>query len=204
MQKTLANGTVVNITGLASDADATTNTITYSLQNNDGGRFAIDANSGIVTVAGAINREADGASRNITIRATSADGSFTDQVFSIAIVDANEFAVTAPSDSNAATNAVDENVAIGTLVGITASSSDADATTNAVTYSLFDNDGGNFTIDANSGIVTDRCRFEPRNAWCFAKHYRSRNLGGRFDGRYRLYDQRSTISMNLIPGIDFR
>ena len=122
--------------------------------NNDGGRFAIDANSGIVTVAGAINREADGASRNITIRATSADGSFTDQVFSIAIVDANEFAVTAPSDSNAATNAVDENVAIGTVVGITASSSDADATTNSVTYSLFDNDGGNFAIDANTGIVT--------------------------------------------------
>ncbi len=56
-------GTVVGITGLASDADATTNTITYSLQNNDGGRFTIDANSGVVTVAGAINREADGASR---------------------------------------------------------------------------------------------------------------------------------------------
>ncbi len=71
--------------------------------------FTIDANSGVVTVAGAINREADGPSRNITIRATSADGSFsTDQVFSIAIVDANEFAVTAPLDTDATTNAVDE------------------------------------------------------------------------------------------------
>ena len=81
-----ANGTVVNITAFASDADATTNAITYSLQDNDGGRFAIDANTGVVTVAGAIDREADGASRwNITVRATSADGSFTDQVFTIAI-----------------------------------------------------------------------------------------------------------------------
>ncbi len=114
----------------------------------------IDGNSGVVTVAGAINREADGPSRNITIRATSADGSFTDQVFSIAIVDANEFAVTAPTDTDATTNAVDENVVIGTVVGITASSSDSDATTNTVTYSLFDNDGGNFTIDANTGVVT--------------------------------------------------
>jgi VCBS repeat-containing protein len=105
-------------------------------------------------VASAIDREADGASRNITIRATSADGSFTDQIFSIAIVDANEFAITAPIDTNAATNNVDENVAIGTVVGITVSSSDADATTNTVTYSLLDNDGGNFTIDANSGTVT--------------------------------------------------
>ncbi len=60
-----AIGTVVNITGLASDADATTNTITYSLQNNDGGRFTIDANSGVVTVAGAINREADGAAETL-------------------------------------------------------------------------------------------------------------------------------------------
>ncbi|MEQ1828089.1 MAG: cadherin domain-containing protein, partial [Pirellula sp.] len=149
-----ANGTVVGITGLASDADATTNTITYSLQNNDGGRFAIDSSTGVVTVAGAINREVDGASRNITVRATSADGSFTDQVFSIAIVDADEFDVTAPTDSNAAANAVNENASTGTVVGITASSSDADATTNTVTYSLFNSDGGNFTIDANTGIVT--------------------------------------------------
>ena len=139
---------------MASDADATTNTITYSLFDNDGGRFTIDANTGVVTVAGAINREADGTSRNITIRATSADTSYTDQVFTIAIIDANEFAVSAPTDSNAATNAVDENVAIGTVVGITAAASDADATTNTVTYSLFNSDGGNFAIDANTGVVT--------------------------------------------------
>ena len=37
---------------MASDADATNNTITYSLQDDDGGRFAIDANTGVVTVAG--------------------------------------------------------------------------------------------------------------------------------------------------------
>ncbi|HUP79438.1 MAG TPA: cadherin domain-containing protein, partial [Pirellula sp.] len=149
-----ANGTVVNITGLATDADATTNTITYSLFDNDGGNFAIDANTGVVTTAAAFNREGLGPSRNITIRATSADTSFTDQVFSIAIVDANEFAVTAPTDVNATANAVDENVSIGTIVGITASASDADATTNTVTYSLFDSDGGNFAIDANTGMVT--------------------------------------------------
>jgi len=149
-----ANGTVVNITGLASDADATTNTITYSLFDNDGGRFAINGSTGVVTVAGAINREADGASRNITIRATSAAGSYSDQTFFIAIVDANEFSVTAPADTDATANAVNENVAIGTVVGITASSSDSDATTNTVTYSLFNDDGGNFTIDTNTGVVT--------------------------------------------------
>ncbi len=194
-----SNGTVVNITGLASDADATTNTITYSLQNNDGGRFTIDGNTGVVTVAGAINREADGPSRNITIRATSADGSFTDQVFSIAIVDANEFAVTAPTDTDATTNAVDENVVIGTVVGITASSSDSDATTNTVTYSLFDNDGGNFTIDANTGVVTTAAALNRETLGA------SRNITIRAtsaDGSTPIPSSRSTLmtSMNSTSG----
>ncbi len=147
-------GTVVGITASASDADATTNTITYSLQDNDGGRFSIDSNTGVVTVAGAIDREADGASRNITVRATSADGSFTDQGFTININDVDEFNVGSMTDINGATNEVDENAIAGTVVGITASASDSDATTSVITYSLQDNDGGRFTIDSNTGVVT--------------------------------------------------
>ncbi len=147
-------GTVVGITASASDGDATNSGITYSLQNNDGGRFTIDANTGVVTVAGAINRETDGASRSITVRALSQDGSFTDQVFSIGIVDANEFAITTPTDTNAAANSIAENSANGTLVGITANAFDSDATTNTVTYLLDDSAGGRFTIDANTGVVT--------------------------------------------------
>ncbi len=145
---------MVGITGLASDADATTNTITYSLQNNDGGRFTIDANSGVVTVAGAINREADGASRNITVRATSADGSFTDQVFSIAISDEDEFDVVAPSDSDGSLNQVSENASNGAAVGIIGVAVDSDATNSGVSYSLVDDAGGRFAIDAVTGVVT--------------------------------------------------
>ena len=147
-------GTVVGITASASDADATTNAITYSLLDNDGGRFAIDSSTGVVTVAGAIDREADGASRNITVRATSADGSFTDQVFAININDVDEFDVGAVTDTDGAANEVDENAIVGTAVGITASASDADATTNAITYTLLDNDGGRFAIDCSTGVVT--------------------------------------------------
>ena len=45
------------------------------------------------------------------------------------------------TDTDGATNEVDENAAIGTTVGITASASDSDATTNTITYTLQDNDG---------------------------------------------------------------
>ncbi len=78
-----------------------------------------------MTVASAINRETDGPTRNITVRATSADGSFTDQAYTIAINDVDEFDVGSVSDTDATTNAVNENAAIGTTVGITASASDA-------------------------------------------------------------------------------
>ena len=147
-------GTTVGITAAASDADATTNAIAYSLFDNDGGRFAIDSTTGVVTVAGAIDRENDGPVRSITVRATSADGSFTDQNFSININDVDEFNVGPASDTNATTNAVNENAAFGTTVGITAAASDLDATTNAITYSLFENDGGRFAIDSTTGVVT--------------------------------------------------
>ena len=128
-----AVGTLVGITASASDADATTNAITYSLDDDAGGRFAINAGSGVVTVAGALDREA-AASHGIMVRATSADGSFSTQGFTIAVIDVDEFDVGAISDTDAAANSVAENAAVGTLVGITASATDADATTNTITY----------------------------------------------------------------------
>ena len=150
-----ANGTLVGITASASDADATTNTVTYALTDDAGGRFTINANSGVVTVANGslLDREA-AASHNITVRATSADGSTADTTLTINVTDVDEFDVTAPTDVNGAANAVNENAANGTLVGVTASASDADATTNTVTYALTDDAGGRFTINANSGVVT--------------------------------------------------
>src|SRR6202008_466352 len=147
-------GTGVGITAFASDADATTNTVTYSLTDSAGGKFAIDASTGEGTVGGAIDREADGASLGIVVRATSADGSHADQAFTIAINDVNEFSVSTPVDNDNATNAVSENATVGTVVGITAFASDADATTNTVTYSLTDSAGGKFAIDASTGEVT--------------------------------------------------
>ena len=146
-----AVGTTVGLTAFADDADGT-DFMSYSLDDNAGGRFSIDGTTGIVTVAGALDYEAN-TSHNITVRATSTDASFTTRTFSIAVNDLDEFDITPISDVDAATDSVAENAGIGSDVGITAFASDADASTNTITYSLDDNAGGRFAVDALSGQV---------------------------------------------------
>ena len=142
-----AIGASVGVTAFAADDDPTDNTVTYELTDNAGGRFAIDPVTGKVTVAGAIDREADGPSLDITVRATSSDGSFADKTFAIAINDVDEFDVSTPVDTDATANTVNENAAIGASVGITAFAADEDATNNIVSYALTDNAGGRFAIN---------------------------------------------------------
>ncbi len=85
-----------------------------------------------------INRETDGPMRTITVRATSVDGSYSEQTFTIAITDVDEFDTSSPIDVDVAANSVAENSASGTIVGITALSVDADATNNTITMQLSD------------------------------------------------------------------
>ncbi|MBE7419638.1 MAG: hypothetical protein HS128_18185, partial [Ideonella sp.] len=149
-----ANGSAVGITASASDPDAG-DTVSYSLTDSAGGRFTIDATSGVVTVADGtlLDREA-ASSHDITVRAASSDGSSSTRGFTIALGDVDEFDVSAVLDTNSTPDTVAENAPSGTLVGITASASDADATNNTVSYSLSDDAGGRFAIDAATGIVT--------------------------------------------------
>jgi hypothetical protein len=66
-------------------------------------------------VAGPIDREA-AASYTITVRATSADASFSTQALTIAIYDLDEFDVGPVSDSDVAADAVDENAVLRSLL----------------------------------------------------------------------------------------
>jgi T5SS/PEP-CTERM-associated repeat protein len=144
-----ANGTQVGITATASEFGLAT--ITYSLTDNAGGRFAIDANTGVVTVADGSKLDYETSqSHQITVQASDGVNS-SQQTFTIAIDDVNE-PPSAPADANAAANHVAENAANGTLVGITAVASDPEG--HAITYSLTDDAGGRFAIDANTGVVT--------------------------------------------------
>ncbi len=147
-------GTVVGITAFASDADGS-DTVTYSLSSNPGGLFQIDPATGVVSVApGATIDYETATSHVIEVTATSTDGSTSAQSFTIGVTDDNsEFSTGAITDSDAAANSVDENVANGTVVGITALATDGDAS-DSVTYSLDDTAGGRFTIDTNTGEIT--------------------------------------------------
>ena len=144
-------GTTVGITALATDADGT-DTVTYSLSDDAGGLFTIDANTGVITVANALDYET-ATSHSVTVLATSSDTSTSSQAFTINVTDVNEFAVGPVTDSNAAADTVAEDAIVGTTVGITALATDADGT-DTVTYSLSDDAGGLFTIDANTGVIT--------------------------------------------------
>src|SRR4029450_10120171 len=120
-----ANGTVVGVTALANDADATGNGVTYSLTDNAGGRFAINATTGVVTVAdGSLLDRESATSHQVTLLATSADGSTSTQSFTIGGTDVEGVDVGAGRDGNAAANSVAENAANGTVVGVTALASD--------------------------------------------------------------------------------
>ncbi|GAA0655064.1 Ig-like domain-containing protein [Rheinheimera tangshanensis] len=81
------NGTTVGITASSTDPDGS---VSYSLTDNAGGRFAVDSSTGVVTVLdGSLLDYETATSHNITVRAT--DGSlFADQTFSIAVTDVDD------------------------------------------------------------------------------------------------------------------
>ncbi|WP_372897479.1 Ig-like domain-containing protein, partial [Stieleria sp.] len=146
-------GTIVGITALASDADAGAS-VTYSLDDDAGGRFSIDTTTGIVRVAGALDHETS-ASETITVRATSSDGSTTTMTNSIAVTDVNE----APAATGEAfTVTIGETLSVG-VAGVIFNDTDIDGDSLAIvlvtapingTFSL--DPGGNFTYTPNAGF----------------------------------------------------
>jgi Ca2+-binding RTX toxin-like protein len=149
-----ANGTVVGVTALAIDPDVG-DSLTYSLTNDAGGRFAIDGATGVVTVAdGSLLDFEMAASRKIgiTVRVTDSGGLTQDRDFTIEVTDVNE-APEVMSDSDLTRNSVAENAANGTAVGVTVWAVDLDANDN-LTYSLTNDAGGRFAIDSATGVVT--------------------------------------------------
>jgi hypothetical protein len=153
--ETASAGDPVGVTGVATDADSTDSNVTYSLTENPNDAFAIDAETGEVTVADPSGLDFESAqSMQIEVTATSEDGSTSSQTFDIAVTDSNEFDVSAVTDSDVAADSVSESASAGDSVGVTAFAADADGSNDGVTYSLSENPNDAFAIDADTGEVT--------------------------------------------------
>lgn len=82
-------GTAVGLIALAIEPDPG-QTVTYSLTDNAGGRFAVNPTTGVVTVAGPLDYEM-ATSHSITILATSSDSTTSSAVFVINVLNVAEF-----------------------------------------------------------------------------------------------------------------
>ena len=108
-----ATGTVVGVTALATDADAGT-TISYSLTDNAGGRFAINATTGVVTVAnGSLLDYETATSHNITVLATSSDGSTNTATFTVNVADAAGVTLNGDANANSLVGTIENDILNG-------------------------------------------------------------------------------------------
>ena len=93
-----ANGSLVGVTAHAVDPDGTNNAVSYRLADDAGGRFAIDASTGVVSVADGTRLDFEAAaSHGITVLATSTDGSTSSQRFTIALANVDDDPPPAPA-----------------------------------------------------------------------------------------------------------
>ena len=124
-------------------------TLTYSLIDSAGGRFVVNATTGAITVAnGAVLDFETTPTLALTARVTDNRGLSYDKIFTINLTNVNE----APTALTLNGGTIAENSAAGTVVG-TVKGIDPDAGA-VLTYSLTNNAGGKFVIDANTGVIT--------------------------------------------------
>ncbi len=151
----LTAGTVV---GAVTATDPDGDNLTFTLVDDAGGRFSIDGD-GTIRLAdpGAINFEL-AASHSIRVRATDVFGAWSEATFTVAVGDRNE-ANALPASYDLTVN---ENVAIGSIVGSVAAT-DLDASGDFASQRYFFLNGaavsaissdGRYRIDALTGQLT--------------------------------------------------
>jgi Ca2+-binding RTX toxin-like protein len=146
--------------GVVTATDVNRDSLTYAIAGGgDAALFNINATTGALSFKSAPDFEAAadvGRDNTYDLKLSVTDGRSAPVTkdIQVKVLDVDEHDVTKPVDSNTAANTVSVGTAAGTLVGVTAFAKDADATTNAVTYSLTNNAGGRFQINAATGIVS--------------------------------------------------
>ncbi len=122
--------------------------VTYSVEDP---RFEVVGNILKLKADQSLDYETE-SSVTVAVTVTDAGGLADKQTLTINVIDVNETVpVDTVVDTNTADNAVDENSAVGTAVGITASAAAGQGDT--VTYSLVDDADGRFSIDPETGEI---------------------------------------------------
>ena len=141
-------------TVLASDSDIPPDTLSYTLTNDAGGRFSINSSSGVVSTTQSLDFEGDAASSyGLTVEVS--DG--TDVSSASLTVDVNDIN-DAPVVGDQTFSVNEESDAI-TSVG-TVFASDQDLPPDTLSFTLLDDAGGLFTIDAGSGEISTAQSFD--------------------------------------------
>ena len=149
-----ANGTVVG-TASAIDVDAG-DRFTYALTDNAGGRFAIDASTGQVTVAnGSLLNYETAAAHSITVQVTDASGATASQVLSIGVSDVSEnLTLTSGNDIFTDTGVTELSVDGGAGDDTINGSSGNDVIYGGSGNDVLNGNAGNDTIDGGTGNDT--------------------------------------------------
>lgn len=142
------NGTVV---GDASHSDPEGNSVTYSLTNSAGGRFAINSSNGVVTVANAslINYES-ATSHGISIRVTDPGGLTRTENFTVSVGNVNE----APVVTRAQSYYVTYNASYLSAGAVLADVDAYDPEGTAISYSLVSSTVGAVYVDSAGRLRT--------------------------------------------------
>ena len=138
-------GTVVGTVSF-TDGDAD-DTHVLELVDDAGGRFEIDAAGNITVAEGAELDHETGASHEIVVRVTDAEGATIEQAYTIDVTDVNEGIESLSFTGGTVT----ENASPGTTVA-SAEVTDPDAG-DSFSYELIENADGRFEIDANGNIT---------------------------------------------------
>ncbi len=144
-----AAGTLVGtVAGSSLEGDGGT-VLNFAMTNDAGGRFVIDAGTGVVTVAnGAQFNYESTAFHTIQVRTTDASGEVSDKTFTVTVTNVNEAPINAALIGGTVEENADNGTVVGTVLGI---DQDAGST---FSYSLTNNASGRFAINATTGVVT--------------------------------------------------
>ena len=176
-------GTVVGNLA-ASDFDLT-DTHTYTLLDDAGGRFVLNGATVKVAAGAQIDFETATA-HDIIVRATDQGGRFVDKTLSISVNDINE----APTDVSLSVTSVAENTWLGPVLG-NLSASDADAG-DTFLFTLLDDAGGRFVLNGAAVKTAELADLDFETAQSHTITVRVTDKGGKY------FDKALTISVTNV------